>query len=155
MSVRTAMMMLVASVCVMLSAAGCSGGDPNMPKLGKVYGKVMYKGKPAEGGHIVFTPSSDKGGASGQSATGEIGPDGSFELTTFNTGDGAILGQHIATVTLTEKGYVMPKPKADSTIDYKLPKIESPKKYATADKSPLRYTIVEGKNEINIELKEN
>jgi hypothetical protein len=153
MSARTAMT-LVASVCVVLSAAGCSGGDPNQPKLGRVYGTVSYKGKPVEGGHVVFTPSAEKGGATGQTATGEIASDGSYELTTFNTGDGAILGQHIATVTVTEKGYVMPKPKADGTIDYKLPKTESPKKYATADKSPLRYTVTEGKQKIDIELKD-
>jgi hypothetical protein len=152
MSVRTAML-LVAGLSVVLAVAGCSG-DPNPTKLGKVYGKVTYKGKPVEAGHIVFTPSTDKGGASGQSATGEIASDGSYELTTFNTGDGAILGQHVVTVTVTEKGYVMPKPKADGTIDYKLPKTESPKKYATADKSPLRCTVVEGKQEFNIELKD-
>jgi hypothetical protein len=152
MSVRTATT-LVASVWMVLSAAGCSG-DPNLPKLGKVYGKVTYKGKPVEAGHIVFTPSGDKGGATGQNATGEIASDGTYDLTTFNTGDGAILGQHVVTVVVTEKGYVMPKPKADSTIDYKLPKIESPKKYATADKSPLRCTVVEGKQEFNIELKD-
>jgi hypothetical protein len=153
MSVRTTMT-LVAGLSVVLSLAGCSGGDPNQPKLGKVYGTVSYKGKPVEGGHVVFTPSADKGGATGQSATGEIASDGTYELTTFNTGDGAILGQHIATVTVTEKGYVMPQPKPDSTIDYKLPKIASPKKYATADKSPLRYTVVEGKQKIDIELKD-
>jgi hypothetical protein len=145
---------LVAGLSLALSVAGCSGGDPNLPKLGKVYGTVSYKGKPVEGGRVVFTPSADKGGATGQTATGEIAADGTYELTTFNTGDGAILGQHIATVTVTEKGYVMPKPKPDSTIDYKLPKLESPKKYATADKSPLRYTIVEGKQKIDIELKD-
>jgi hypothetical protein len=152
MSVRTAMS-LVAGLSLMLAIAGCSG-DPNPTKLGKVYGTVTYKGKPVEAGHIVFTPSAEKGGATGQTATGEISSDGSYDLTTFNTGDGAILGQHVVTVTVTEKGYVMPKPKGDSTIDYKLPKIQSPKKYATADKSPLRCTVVEGKQEFNIELKD-
>lgn len=144
---------LAAALCVTLAVAGCSG-DPNVPKLGKVYGKVTYKGKAVEGGHVVFTPAAGKGGATGQAATGEIESDGTYDLTTFNTGDGAILGQHIVTVTITEKGYVMPRPKADGTIDYKLPKNEAPKRYATADKSPLRCTVVEGKQEFNLELKD-
>jgi len=124
-----------------------------MPKLGKVHGKVSYQGKTLDSGRVVFTPVAGKGGDSGQGATGEINSDGSFEMTTFNTGDGAILGQHVVTVVVPQKGE-MPKPDKYSQIKYVLPKNVTPSKYATADKSPLRCTVVEGGTEFSIDLKD-
>ena len=124
-----------------------------MPKLGKVHGKVTYQGKPLDAGRVVFTPAAGKGGESGQSASGEIDSDGTYEMTTFNTGDGAILGQHIVTVVVPEKGE-MPKPDEYSHIKYVVPKNLTPAKYATADKSPLRCTVVEGGTKFDIELKD-
>jgi hypothetical protein len=152
MPVRTATLLLTA-LFLAATAVGC-GSDFVKPKLGKVHGKVTYKGKPVEGGHIVFTPATGKGGETGQTATGEINSDGTFDLTTFDTGDGAILGQHIVTVTVTERGYTPPQPDASGRIEYRLPKNVAPKKYEKVDSSPLRYTVNEGKNEFEIELKD-
>ena len=89
----------------------------------------------------------------GTGASGEVESDGTYEMTTFNTGDGAILGQHIVTVVVREK-MEMPKPDANSHIKYEVPKSLTPSKYASADKSPLRCTVVEGGTEFNIELKD-
>jgi hypothetical protein len=114
---------------------------------------VTYKGQPVDNGRVLFTPATGKGGEGGQGATGEIATDGSYEMTTFNTGDGAVLGQHVVTVVVPQKGE-MPKPDATSRIDYKLPKNVTPSKYATADKSPLRCTVVEGSQKFDIELKD-
>ena len=109
MSVRH-LLSLVAGLGLVYHLSGCSA-DPNMPKLGKVSGKVSYQGKPVDAGRVVFTPVAGKGGESDQGASGEISSDGSYEMTTFNTGDGAVLGQHIVTVVV-RKGE-MPKPDAD------------------------------------------
>jgi len=144
-------LMPLISVGLMIPLVGCSR-DPNLPKLGKVTGKVTYNGKPVTSGHVVFTPAEGKGGETGQTATGEIASDGGYEMTTFNTGDGAILGQHIVTVQV--RSGEMPKPKPDSTIDYVLPKLLAPAKYATTEKSPLRCTVREGTNEFNIDMKD-
>jgi hypothetical protein len=145
---------LLTGLSLVLPLGGCSA-DPNKPKLGKVHGTITYKGKPVESGHVVFTPVQGKGGDTGQVATGEIASDGSYEMTTFNTGDGAILGQHVVTVVVREKGSEkLGKPKADSTIDYVLPKVLSPSKYTKVEDSPLRFTV-EAKNEpFNIDLKD-
>jgi len=151
MSPKTALSLL-AGLGLLLPLAGCSA-NAGMPKLGKVSGKVTYKGKPLEYGHIVFTPAAGKGGETGQSATGEIGSDGSYEMTTFNTGDGAILGQHVITVEARNKAE-MPKVKPDSTIDYVLPKSTVPSIYASAEKSPLRFTVKEGSQKYDIDLKD-
>jgi hypothetical protein len=152
MSVRH-LLSLVAGLGLLFQLGGCSSYDRNMPKLGKVRGKVSYQGKPVSTGRVVFTPVSGKAGDSGQGASGEIDTNGTYEMTTFNTGDGAILGQHIVTVVVREK-QEMPKPDADSHIKYEVPKALTPAKYSTADKSPLRCTVVEGGTEFNIELKD-
>jgi hypothetical protein len=142
---------LVAGLGLVYHLSGCSA-DPNMPKLGKVSGKVSYQGKPLDAGRVVFTPVAGKGGESDQGASGEISSDGSYEMTTFNTGDGVVLGQHIVTVVV-QKGE-MPKPDANSHINYVLPKNATPAKYATADKSPLRCTVVAEGMTFDIELKD-
>ncbi|MBN9118755.1 MAG: hypothetical protein J0I06_06285 [Planctomycetes bacterium] len=67
-------------------AAGCA--DPG-PKVVPVRGKVTYNGNPVTSGTVTFTPT-----AGGPPATGEIGPDGTFAMTTFKSGDGAVPGKH-------------------------------------------------------------
>ena len=142
------------SFALSLVLVGCGAGA-DLPKLGKVHGKVTYKGRPVTSGHIVFTPVEGKGGATGQTATGEISSDGTYELTTFNTGDGAILGQHVVTVVVREKGdQNLGKPDADGHIKYELAKSVTPSKYASVDQSPLRCTVVEGGTPFDIELKD-
>jgi len=134
---------------------GC-GADANRPKLAKVSGKVLYNGKPLDKGEVIFTPDKDKGGTSGQVATGKIESDGSFTLTTFNTDDGAVLGQHVVTVIVpTADIKELNKPRPDGSIPYILPKAGVPEKYAKGDSSPLRYTVEEGKqNNFEIPLKD-
>jgi Protein of unknown function (DUF1559) len=67
--------------CLLL---GCA---ESRPKTAVVTGKVTYQGKPVPHGTITFVP------ANGPAATGEIRPDGSYTLTTFRDGDGALLGR--------------------------------------------------------------
>jgi hypothetical protein len=143
---------LCMSLMFPLLNSGC-GADPSMPKLGKVTGKVTYKGEPLKGGSVTFTPDAAKGGATGQNALGQIESDGSYELTTFNTGDGAILGQHVVTVQAYADTDAF-KPKADGTYSYKLPKPTIPLKYTKSDSTPLRLTVTEGVNKLDIELKD-
>ena len=133
--------------------SGCGNADPGKPKLGKVNGKVTYNGKPVTSGTVTFTPEATKGGATGQGALGQISADGSYDLTTFDTGDGAILGQHIVTVvSYSDPNYGKPKP--DGTYDYKLPKPAIPEKYTKVDQSPLRCTVEEGSKTFAIEMKD-
>jgi len=137
-----------------LVAHGCGGSDPAKPKLAKVSGTVTYKGKPITSGRVAFTPEATKGDATGQLATGDINSNGTYRLTTFDTNDGAALGQHVITLQVLEGTENMGKPKPDGTFDYKLPKSLIPAKYTQADKSPLRYTVKEGTNTYDIELEE-
>src|SRR6478752_10675518 len=72
-------------------AIGCTkkGGLATAP----VSGKVTYRGKAVPTGTVMFVPSE------GPAATGEIGSDGSYKLTTFSPGDGAVIGTHKVTIT--------------------------------------------------------
>src|SRR5262249_32716155 len=150
-AVRLAAFGLVVSGGGLLSS-GC-GDDPEKPKMGKVTGTVMYNGKPVTDGSGPFTPDSAQGGATGQNAIRPIESDGTYTLTTFNTGDGAILGQHVVTVQAYNDPNAF-KPKADGTYTYRLPKPAVPVKYTTVEKTPLRCTVVEGKNTFDIEMKD-
>jgi len=149
--------------CVILIASaallpGC-GGDPSKPKLGRVSGNVTYNGKPVPKGLVTFVPSSGPGTQTGQAATGEIGPDGSYTLSTFANGDGAVLGEHVVLVQAREEdprieGHGMPIPDAKGRLNIKPPKYLVPQKYATAETSPLRFTVKEGSNSFNIEVQD-
>jgi hypothetical protein len=77
---------------------GSSGGAAAAPTV-PVKGKVTYKGKPVTQGQITFEPTD-----SGREAHGEIKPDGTFELSTFKPGDGAVTGTHKVTVKGAGRG---------------------------------------------------
>lgn len=132
--------------------AGC-GVDTDRPRVVPVSGKVSQKGKPLTAGEVIFIPAGGTSGSGGHIATGQIGPDGTYRLTTFNTGDGAVLGTHKVTVTVRS---------ADETrkmndlgggkIAYKLPPSVLPPKYSSVDTTPLKYTVEDKNNTIDIDL---
>jgi len=61
--------------------------------LGRVQGKVTYKGEPLKYGTVSFVPDASKGN-SGPIATGNIKEDGTYILSTDEGGDGALVGHH-------------------------------------------------------------
>jgi hypothetical protein len=160
---RPAACTLVAALVIAFSLAGC-GSSAGRPKLGKVSGKVTYKGQPVTAGTVTFTPITGKGGESGDIASGQIESDGSYTLTTFDTGDGAVLGQHAATVVMREgsadmKSLNLPPgsdPSKPGTIQprYVLPKLATPKRFSDPSTTPLKYTVREGTNTFDLELKD-
>lgn len=76
----------------MTALAGCSDRMPTTP----VEGKVLYQGKPLEFGSVLFQP--DKGPL----ARGVIASDGTFRLSTYTDGDGAVVGQHRVQIVCCE-----------------------------------------------------
>ncbi len=70
---------------MLCAAAGCGSGRlPTAP----VEGKVLYNGEPLRFGSVMFQPDS------GPIARGAINSDGTFELSTYTRGDGAVIGKH-------------------------------------------------------------
>lgn len=113
---------------------GCGGTTEQVSNLLKpvpVKGTVTYKGKPLTGGAVRFEPEDG-----GREAAGNIEPDGSFTLTTFQAGDGAVAGKHRVAVD----------PPAD-----KLKSI--PAKYKSATSSGIVMEVSPDKTEYVVDLK--
>lgn len=69
---------------------GCGEGRPD---TAPVSGRVLLNGEPVPDASVTFIPEG------GRSANGVTDAQGQFQLTTFQEGDGAILGEHTVTVT--------------------------------------------------------
>jgi hypothetical protein len=126
---RTAGTLTLATL-MLLACLGC--GTDSGTFVGAtvpVKGKVSFKGKPLTQGEIVFEPDSG-----GREAHGTIQPDGTFELTTFKHGDGAVAGTHRVAVTGTSK------------------KDNVPLKFKNTSSSKTQVEIAEGKTEYSVDL---
>jgi hypothetical protein len=113
-----------------LAVAGCSGGKlPTAP----VEGKVLYKGKPLEFGAVLFQADA------GPPARGTIQADGTFRLSTYGAGDGAVLGVHRVQITCFEsqRPGVTVESKGEQGVGQSL----IPAKYTRYDSSGLRREV--------------
>ncbi|HEY7424028.1 MAG TPA: carboxypeptidase-like regulatory domain-containing protein [Gemmataceae bacterium] len=146
-----------------LLVAGCSD-------KGDVSGKVTYNGKPLPGGIVTFFPSS-RGGV----FNAKINEDGSYSLSKVPAGK-----MKITVVSTSSKPPLSPMAKkmaqqmkakkhefTKEELD-KMPaeyraaldpssgpekRVPIPPKYVDPEKSGLEYTVLDGKQEHNIELK--
>jgi hypothetical protein len=122
---------LVLGALVFTLCCGCGSSDgPYVATTVPVKGKVSYKGKPLTQGEIVFEPKS-----AGREAHGNIQPDGTFELTSFKSGDGAIAGTHRVAVSGTSK------------------KDGVPVKYQNTSSSKTEVEVAEGKSDYTVDFK--
>jgi hypothetical protein len=126
---------------VLLAAVVLAGCANNDGKTAVVHGKVTYKDRPVPNGTISFIP------AEGRSATGEIQPDGSYTLSTFRKGDGAILGQHkVVIVAMEDMSKRLPEARNP------MPPSIVPLKYTSLATSDLRADVKDEENTIDFKL---
>jgi hypothetical protein len=85
------------ALCFLAILAICGCGPTN-PSTTPVTGTVTYNGSPVEGATVAFTPTSD----AGHVATGVTDSAGKFALTTFEKGDGAVVGSYTVAISKTE-----------------------------------------------------
>jgi hypothetical protein len=114
-----------------LAAAGC-GGKKTYPVEGQVV--VKGGGVPAEAlaGYVVtFESEVEKVGA-----TGSVGKDGTFRMTTTKNGDGAVAGKHRVSLI-------------PETWDAKM---VLPSRYHRLETSGLEVTVEPRTNEITLEV---
>ncbi len=164
-------MRIIAAVAVALSIcvlAGCGG--ETLPTTARARGVVTYKGAPVEGARVMFHPVD--GGA--RTSYGTTDASGKFELSTFGTGDGALIGRHKVTITKAEmptenltktdveamqnRGIsAMPGYEGMMGVGGKpaeKPKMLLPDTYADKKKTTLEVEVVtDGKNQFPFELK--
>src|SRR5262245_21976609 len=132
---------LPAALILVALLVGC-GGD--RPRTAVVQGKVTFRGKPVPNGTILFHP------ASGPTAQGEIRPDGTYRLTTFREGDGAVLGKHkVVIVAMQDTGGRLPEERTP------LPPPIIPEKYTSIGTSDLRADVKEGENTLDFDLQDD
>ena len=80
-----------------MAVAGCGvlGCRESSYELAPVRGTVSIDGQPLTSGKLMFAPiTSSAGQEAGKAALGLLQPDGSYVLTTYEYGDGAVVGEH-------------------------------------------------------------
>lgn len=120
----------VAVAC--LTLAGCGDGGP---KIVPASGFVTIDGRPLDYGHIQVIPTGWR------PATGRIGGDGRFTLTTNVANDGCAVGTHPVVIIASE-------PVGPETLKW-----HAPQKYADIKTSNLTVTINGPIDDLKIELK--
>lgn len=129
--VRTLISIVAFCGTALVSASGCGDGRP---KRVPVSGQVLIDGKPLDHGFIRVVPLGAR------PASGRIGPDGRFHLTTFEPGDGAVLGTHSVSVT------------AGEALSDTATRWHAPKKYSNTQTSGLTVTINGPTDSLIVEL---
>jgi hypothetical protein len=127
---RRAMRWTVGMLC--LGAAACSN-DP-IGRTVPVRGEVTFDGKPLGQGSLAFWPDAEKGNKADFEAGAEIGPDGTYELSTRGR-TGAPPGAY--KVTVAAQVPMNPKDR------YSRPKLLVPEIYTDKNTTPLRVEVVD------------
>ena len=147
---RNAALLIIPAV--VLVQGGCT---TEQSKLATVHGRVTVDGKPVPGAQILFMPPGDR------VATGTTDEDGYYRLSTFDKHDGAVVSQHLVTITCLPLIPVQPMT-ADMAALPAGPKIELPqdenwvspipKKYSDPANPPFSIRVKPGDNEIDFDL---
>ena len=123
--------------------AGC--GKKGEHTTAKVHGKVTLNGDPMKFGSILFVPEGNF-----PSAEANIRPDGTFDMGTYDTADGAVIAKHKVMITArVAAGASLPEAAvkgAAGTVS------AIPERYGDLEKSGLVADVKSGDNTINFEL---
>ena len=140
--------LMVLALSFAISLPGCGKSR----ELAPVTGKVTYRGQPLRFGRVVFQP------ASGQFASGDIQPDGTFCMITQGEGDGAPVGENQVRIVCFEGEDPNRKKRTGGVPDeiVGFGKSLIPKKYASCSTSGIVVNVQSGTNDpVIIELKDN
>ena len=132
--------MMRRTLCLIAAALVVAGCGPKGPDVQFVEGVVTLDGKPLDGAAVAFVPV-DKAGIS---AAGKTDADGRFRLNATQGkkyGKGTVVGEYVVTVT---KLFWREKATEPDHI--------TPIRYESSTTSPLRATIVKGRNTFEFAL---
>jgi hypothetical protein len=131
-------------LAIVLAILAClQGCGPDHPPTYPVGGKVVFAdGKPLTTGGVVLLESVVTEGLP-VNARGLINADGTFKLTTFDDGDGAVAGKH--------RMLVRPQRDADDYLKRGIiPRPIINPRFERYETSGLEFTVEEGNNEFTV-----
>lgn len=141
-SVRTWRLRSLGLVACLL--IGCGGGDDFA--TAPVSGTVTMNGQPVTGGTITFVPLGEgEAEVTGKPASGAIQKDGSFTLSTYEEGDGAVIGKHRVM-------YAPPPPVATAVPEGGHGAPSPPSPYAGAFPVKPQVEVTSGENQFDIKI---
>jgi hypothetical protein len=125
---------------VAASAAGCGkdAGEPRVPVF-PVKGEIVIDGQPTPGAFLVFHPVGQTG-RDVLKPRGRANNDGTFQVGTYGSADGAPVGQYKVTVEYT--------PLVDRDGDVRAGPNVVPSQYSKAETTPLSADVKEGENSL-------
>ncbi len=135
-------------ICLLGTLAACDSSRPKdkwVEARQTVYpagGVVTLDGIPLAGATVTFRPAGD-----GVACAGITDEKGAFQMTTYETFDGATEGEFLVTVSKFEVPVPPANYNADTMPPLPAPKLITPGKYAEFEKSGL--TVKVGKGEPN------
>ena len=135
-----------------LCAIALSGCSKDSPRTIAVQGTVRLNGKPLPGGVITFQPVTVAANLPHRLAQGSIGADGTYSLSTFEPGDGALPGEYVVMIRGIQP--IAPVDEFSRSTSETIP-LAIPAIYSDAQRTPLKATVDAGgsSQKIDLELK--
>jgi len=142
--------MLLVATCLLL--AGCGAAEDkwtaNRKATYPVKGVVLQEGTPVAGATVMFRSGSEK-----VAASGVTDDEGEFELTTYESNDGAVAGQHQVIVQKYDPRSMPENVNLDEVDEVPEPEMLTPKQYADFETSDLTVEVTaDGENAITLDL---
>lgn len=148
--------------CGILSMLGCGDGVES-PETAPVTGTVMFQEKPVANANVSFHTDGAP-----RAAYAVTDSSGKFTLSMFGAKDGAMIGEHVVTVSIASETVASPTPSAPPSpeelaanqqkmMNSSKSQNESllPEKYRSKTTTPLKFTVTaEGPNDFLLELTE-
>ncbi|WP_013627005.1 transthyretin-like family protein [Rubinisphaera brasiliensis] len=144
----------VVALGLLFVCSGCGGGagtDPwsqSRKETHRVQGKLVLDGLPLSNATIVFRSEQEDIAASGISDE-----NGEFTLTTYEPGDGAVVGTHTVIVQKFDPNTLPENIDLDMVDEVPEPKLLTPEKYSEFGTSDLTATVdASGQNSITLDI---
>ena len=143
-------------------ASGCGRDDGRLPTQ-PVSGKVSLDGRPLAGAEIWLVPADSNEKVKTAKLTirpaAKSKADGTFVVTSYHVDDGAPLGEYAVMVVLEGAQAASEEDRENDTPTEKRPKGKGrrasplPPKYSNPATSGLSFTVKEGPNTLDLDLK--